>query len=178
MWHTGGGTGVVFYTGRKGETVTIFESVGLCLFCRLNLLLHFIISRRNTSQHNTAKHSTQRITKASLKSPFFYHLCQVKVVTLKGHVISKTGSMTGGTNGRDGTDRWEEKVSKINQTWLDSSMLWHGLVWCMQQLKFLIFIIALLPDSNHRCYHSIFCYTSLLRHFNSTYNPNFHCHCH
>lgn len=35
---------------------------------------------------------------------------QVKVVTLKGHVISKTGSMTGGSSQRDGTDRWEEKV--------------------------------------------------------------------
>ena len=37
-------------------------------------------------------------------------LYQVKVVTLKGHVISKTGSMTGGSSQRDGTDRWEEKV--------------------------------------------------------------------
>ena len=92
---------------------------------------------------------------------------QVKVVTLKGHVISKTGSMTGGTNGRDGTDRWEEKVNKINKTCLDSSMMWHGLVWCMQQLKFLIFIIAFLPDSNDRCY------ASLLYLFNFPYNPNF-----
>lgn len=41
----------------------------------------------------------------------FLFLLKVKVVTLKGHVISKTGSMTGGTSGRDGSDRWEEKVS-------------------------------------------------------------------
>ena len=33
------------------------------------------------------------------------------MVTLKGHVISKTGSMTGGTTVRDGSDRWEEKVN-------------------------------------------------------------------
>lgn len=32
-----------------------------------------------------------------------------KVVTIRGHVISKNGSMTGGSSGRDGQDRWEEK---------------------------------------------------------------------
>ena len=34
---------------------------------------------------------------------------KVKVVTLKGHVITKTGAMTGGTGAREGGDRWEEK---------------------------------------------------------------------
>lgn len=34
---------------------------------------------------------------------------RVKAVSLTGHVISKSGSMTGGVSGRDGKDRWEEK---------------------------------------------------------------------
>jgi structural maintenance of chromosome 1 len=34
---------------------------------------------------------------------------KVKVVTLTGHVISKSGSMTGGTTAQQGQDRWEER---------------------------------------------------------------------
>jgi len=34
---------------------------------------------------------------------------RIKVVTVKGHVISKNGAMTGGASARDGQNRWEEK---------------------------------------------------------------------
>jgi structural maintenance of chromosome 1 len=33
----------------------------------------------------------------------------VKVVTLNGHVITKAGTMTGGSTGREGRDRWEDR---------------------------------------------------------------------
>jgi hypothetical protein len=47
-------------------------------------------------------------------------------VTLKGHVISKTGSMTGGTSGRDGSDRWEEKVSALGgwEIYIKPAVIW------------------------------------------------------
>lgn len=34
---------------------------------------------------------------------------KVKVVTLKGHVIGKSGAMTGGTSSNEAQDRWEER---------------------------------------------------------------------
>ena len=41
---------------------------------------------------------------------------KLKVVTLSGHVISKSGSMTGGSTGREGNDRWEEKdIEKLRK---------------------------------------------------------------
>jgi hypothetical protein len=39
----------------------------------------------------------------------FARLLQVKVVTLRGHSISKSGAMTGGSSTAERVDRWEER---------------------------------------------------------------------
>ena len=41
---------------------------------------------------------------------------RLKVVTLGGHVISKTGTMTGGTVSKEGSNRWEEReIEKLRK---------------------------------------------------------------
>jgi hypothetical protein len=40
---------------------------------------------------------------------YFCISTQVKVVTLRGHSISKSGAMTGGSSAAERVDRWEER---------------------------------------------------------------------
>jgi hypothetical protein len=40
---------------------------------------------------------------------YFCISTQVKVVTLRGHSISKSGAMTGGSSTAERVDRWEER---------------------------------------------------------------------
>jgi hypothetical protein len=47
------------------------------------------------------------VRESSLRS--FCISTQVKVVTLRGHSISKSGAMTGGSSAAERVDRWEER---------------------------------------------------------------------
>ena len=139
--------------------------------------LHNLIQRKTTQQHTIQLNTIQQHTT--------HNNTLTKHSLLLSHVSGESCHPEGPRHQqnrkydrRNERQRWygqmggEGKQNKQNLSRLQYDVTWLGLVYAANE--FFIFIIAILPDSNHRCYHSIFCFTSLLYLFNSTYDPNFH----